>query len=513
MEAVAGGTADRARTPRPRRLVLATIVIGTAARLLLAATIGLGVDESYAVTVARGLSLSYFDHPPLSFWIPGVLARVAGSESALLLRLPFIALFAGTTWLTYRLGARLFGERAGAWAAVLLNLTPFFALAAGGWILPDGPLDLFLAAAALAVAHVLFIEPDAHAWRWWLLAGFALGGALLSKYHAVLFGAGLLLFLLTDPGRRAWLRRPEPYAAAAIALAMFTPVVAWNAQHDWISFSFQTSRAGAAGGIHPLALLQNLGGQAGYLLPWIWAPLLWLLITGLARGPRDARRWFLCCLAVGPVALFTLASLKGDPGLPHWPMPGFLMLFPLLGAAVDRGLEIRPAFTRRWLAFSAIAFSLLAIVAATHAATGWIARAEPEWFTRGDPAYEVLDWRGLRDAADARALFADSATFVAPVSWVQAAKAAYALGPSVPVLVLNQHPHHYPYLRDPRTLIGHDAIIVIRADPRADTTASAYAPYFERIDPLGRIPITHAGERAFDLFLFRAHRLLRPYSP
>ena len=70
--------------------VAALIAGATALRLLLAGTLGLGVDESYAVSVSRGLALSYFDHPPLSFWIPGVLARAAGSESALLMRAPFI---------------------------------------------------------------------------------------------------------------------------------------------------------------------------------------------------------------------------------------------------------------------------------------------------------------------------------------------------------------------------------------------------------------------------------------
>jgi hypothetical protein len=49
----------------PLAAVLAVIALFTVARLILAGTIGMGVDEAYTVGVAHDLSLSYFDHPPL----------------------------------------------------------------------------------------------------------------------------------------------------------------------------------------------------------------------------------------------------------------------------------------------------------------------------------------------------------------------------------------------------------------------------------------------------------------
>jgi len=105
--------------------------------------------------MSRVVSLGYFDHPPLSFWIPALVARVTGSEHRVLLRLPFILLFAGTTIALYRLTARFYGERAGVLAALLLNITPVFSLSTGGWILPDGPLALAFVATTLCLAHVL----------------------------------------------------------------------------------------------------------------------------------------------------------------------------------------------------------------------------------------------------------------------------------------------------------------------------------------------------------------------
>src|SRR5881394_1337698 len=79
------------------RQVAVLVGIGIAARVVLAAVLGLGVDESYEVVMSRVVSLGYFDHPPLSFWIPALAARLTGSEHRVLLRVPFILLFAATT--------------------------------------------------------------------------------------------------------------------------------------------------------------------------------------------------------------------------------------------------------------------------------------------------------------------------------------------------------------------------------------------------------------------------------
>src|SRR5262249_52774693 len=146
-------------------------------------SLGFGVDESYTLAISRGLSLSYFDHPPLHQWI-GHFAALAFGESAAA-RLPFVALFAATGWIYYRLTLDLFGPRAALVALFALNAAPFFFASAGSWIVPDGPLLLALAAAAWAVARLFFAAPlgRVRVWRLWLAAGVCLGLAGLSKYN------------------------------------------------------------------------------------------------------------------------------------------------------------------------------------------------------------------------------------------------------------------------------------------------------------------------------------------
>ena len=225
----------------PDAAALGLIIVFLGFRLVLAATLGLGVDESYAIANARELELSYFDHPPLHYWIAHAFMPLVGDGRAL--RLPFIILFAGSSWLLYRLTRRLFGDWAGVWAVLALNLSAFFTLSAGGWIVPDGPLIFFLLAAALTLANAFFpAAAPASPWRSWILAGIYLGLASLAKYQAVLFGFGLLLYLVSVPGRRRVLLHPAPWAGALIALAIFSPVLIWNAQHGWVSFAYQGGR-------------------------------------------------------------------------------------------------------------------------------------------------------------------------------------------------------------------------------------------------------------------------------
>ncbi len=198
-----------------RRRLAWLIGIGLVVRIGLAIPLGLGVDESYMVAVGRRVSLSYFDHPPMAFWLAHGASVLLGSESHLVVRLPFVLLFAGTTWIVYQLGAVTFGPSAGWLAALLLNVSAVFSASTASWVLPDGPLMFGLAASAYCLARVLFDPAEAsRAWRWWLAAGVCAGLAALSKYQASLFLAGVLLFLASRPGQRRWLRRPEPYVGA-----------------------------------------------------------------------------------------------------------------------------------------------------------------------------------------------------------------------------------------------------------------------------------------------------------
>ncbi len=229
----AGGSAER----RTALLILGLLAL----RFLFAAATGLGVDESYTVATARVLTLSTFDHPPLAWWIVHFAGAWLG-ESALALRAPFVLLSGLTSWLLFVLTRRLFSAEAGFYAVLTQAMAPALGLADAAWILPDAPLLPAMLVTAIALSRIFFDGDRENAPRHWLLAGLGAGLAMLSKYHGVLLFAGAGLFVLASKRQRFWLATPWPWAAGLVALAVFSPVLIWNAQHHWVSFLFQGGR-------------------------------------------------------------------------------------------------------------------------------------------------------------------------------------------------------------------------------------------------------------------------------
>src|ERR1017187_1560569 len=132
------------RTMTLRRALGILIVSSAMARLLSACYLGLGNDEAYHSLYASHPALGYYDHPPMMAWIEMLGQALPGAgASAWALRIGFIVLFAGSTWLLARVTARFYGERAGLMAALALNLTGYYGLAASTFALPDGPLLFF----------------------------------------------------------------------------------------------------------------------------------------------------------------------------------------------------------------------------------------------------------------------------------------------------------------------------------------------------------------------------------
>ena len=259
------------------------------------------------------------------------------------------------------------------------------------------------------------------------MPGCAPGWRCFPRYTAVLTFAGAAGFLLTSPRHRRSLAGSKPWFALAVALLVFSPVLVWNAQHGWASLAFQGGRAEGLR-FQPLAPLATLGGEALFVLPWIWAPMMVVWIAQVRRGPAEWRPWLLCWLAAPPIVVFALISAwSGQRVLFHWAAPGYLMLFPLLGRRW-RSVSIRCRCAA--LVWGTAVFVVLAVVVvATQVRFDWLPLARRR--ARDDPDIEAVDWTSLRDSWRWRDL-------VGVPNWRDAGKIAYALGPDVTALCLNR---------------------------------------------------------------------------
>lgn len=411
---------------------------------MFAATTGLGVDESYMVTAGRVLSLGYFDHPPASWWLSWGAAHLLGTEAPVVVRLPFILLFAVSQVLVWRIGCVVADRRAAFWAVVALNVSPVFGVTTGSWVLPDGPLDAALLGAALCLLHAL--PGDRLAAWWWTGAGVCSGLAMFSKYSAVLTIGGAFLYLLFSAQHRRWLRRPEPYVAVLLALAVFSPVLVWNAGHGWASFAFQGDRA-MGFRFRPWLPALVLAGEALFVLPWLWVPMIIAIIRGFGSA-WEAR--LLAWLAAPPIVAFALISAWSSQRiLYHWAAPGYLMLFPQL--RVEQWL-------RRALVGSAAVVILAIAVISGQDQFDWLG-ASLASVMRTDPTAEGIDWVSVRDDLRARGLLPPG-TLVAALNWRDAGKLGYALGPNVTMLCLSTDARQFGFADPVRAFAGRDVILL-----------------------------------------------------
>ena len=336
--------------------VIAALTVLTIAKFWFAAHAELLPEEAYYWTYLQHPALSYFDHPPMVAWVIGAGTWLWG-DCELGVRFGTILLSLGSSLWLFMLARLWFGQICAYWAVLLFNLLPIF-IVVGVVAFPDGPLVFFWLLTLFAVSKGLGVgAPKSHAnWRtgatrYWLLAGLAFGGALLSKYTAVMLAASLGFFLLISRAHRQWLRRPQLWLAGVVALLVFSPVIIWNAQHEWASFLFQSTRRMAQ---RPEGLMNALVfwlAQLVILGPIPFALLGLTACRGVYRGWRKhEERWcFILAFFLPLFAVFVLASFKTEVHL-NWTAPAFLSL--ILGAAaifhdgIENHLRLRARYWR-----------------------------------------------------------------------------------------------------------------------------------------------------------------------
>lgn len=222
--------------PRWRNPAFALIAYAFVLRLVYAGSVDLMPEETYYWNYSRHLDFGYLDHPPMVAWVIRAATALFGQTE---FGVRMGALFCGvvTSVFSYKLARNLFGQSAALAALLLAQVLPYFFLS-GFLMTPDALLAASWAGSLYYLERALIGNQS----RAWWMAGICLGIGMISKYSIALIGPVVVIFMLWDPQSRRWWRRPEPYVCALLALAIFSPVVIWNAQHHWQSFAFQTSR-------------------------------------------------------------------------------------------------------------------------------------------------------------------------------------------------------------------------------------------------------------------------------
>jgi 4-amino-4-deoxy-L-arabinose transferase-like glycosyltransferase len=469
------------------RTALIALAALTLLRLAVAAATPLSADEAYYWVWSRALAPGYLDHPPMvALWIAAGTALAGDTNLGIRLLAPLSAAI-GSLLLAQAAHDLLPGppetrRRAAILAAALMNATLLFGIGSVT-MTPDTPLLFFWTATLWALARLQATGNP----TWWLAAGAAAGLAGASKYSAVLMLPGILLWTLAIAAHRAWLRRWHPWAAAALALILILPVLAWNAEHDWISLIKQATRGGDA---TPLRMLQFeaelIAGQLGLATPAIAILCAAGIATALRRGTRDQPGWVLLAgLSAMPAVVFVLQAL-GARVQANW--PGILYPAACIAAA---GLGAR---WHRW-ANPGIALGL-AVTALVWLQAAMTPLALP---MRLDPT--LLRLGGWQTLADDIAVAArrENATFVASDNYGHAALLARLLPPDLVVIGLEDRWSLFRLPDARATLAGQPGLLLrsARRDDRPDLRD------WTSLDPLTTLDRQRRGMTAEGFRLYR----------
>ena len=471
---------------RLRHGALAVVAVATLVRLAFAATLPLYPDEAYYWEWSRRLAAGYFDHPPGVAWSialgTGFFSALGAGLSPFGVR--FIAVLCGLAASLAVVGTarRIGGERAGLYAALVICTMP---LAATGLVLatPDAPLMAATGAGIYAVVRAVQSGVRSRAsLAWWIAAGIALGAAFTSKYTSILLPVGVVAAVLRAPGLRARLGEPGPYAACLVATLVFAPVLLWNAQHDWQSFTFQIEHGLGVQRGSPVAREGELvGGQLGLATPILFVLMAVATWQGLRRTAR-AEEALLAVVAVVMWGFFVVSAWR-KPVEANWPAPAYVPAAALLAVTAATRWGGRG---RRWTRWGIALAAALTTVVYAHALFDVLPLAP-----RRDPIARAFGYEAMAAAMDA-ARVRERARVPAATVWLgvdryqDAAEAAFHLAdhPDVFSLNLAGRANQYDFWpRFPARARRGDALVVAVDDPPGEVHAAVQrlAPYFAAV--------------------------------
>ncbi|WP_084531818.1 glycosyltransferase family 39 protein [Nocardia miyunensis] len=300
------------------RLILALLLIGTAAAYCWNLTAGGWANEFYAAAVQSGtLSWKAFlfgsldpgnivtvDKTPLSLWPMELSGRIFGFSSASML-LPEVVLGVASVALLWATVRRVFGPAAGLLAGLVLALTPVAALMFR-YNNPDAMLTFLIIAAAWAMTRAL---GDGR-WRWLVLCGAFVGlGFLAKQLQVMLVVPGLALaYLVAGPPRlgkriaqlcaavagllvaagwwvliaQLWPADSRPYFGGSENNSILDLTVGYNGIQRLDTSGFGP-RAGEPG------ITRLFGPELAGQITWLVPAALVLLVTGLVLRGRGSR--------------------------------------------------------------------------------------------------------------------------------------------------------------------------------------------------------------------------------
>lgn len=349
---------------------LTVALIGANAWLTSAAGVDLHYDEAQYWEWSRQLDWSYYSKGPLVAWLIALSESLFG-HGAWQVRLPSWLAHGALLFLIFAFARDVWENRSAAWWAVILTLfTPLY-FTLGLVMTTDIWLFLCWTWGLWAAYRALILDRS----RAWYVTGAAVGIGALTKLSIGLLPAAVGVAVLLNPSWRHHLKSQQLWAGLLLMILLMSPVLLWNATHDWAMFRHEAGHVGHA--------QWSLGRALYFLVEQVAAlsPLVVLVaLTVLWRTPDRSGQRLLWGLSLGWIVFFFFKALTAKVQL-NWPASSYIGLVILFAGH----MPTLPRWKRRTL-FTGFGLALTAMVIAYFPYTFGLS-------ARQDPFKDTKAWR------------------------------------------------------------------------------------------------------------------------
>jgi membrane-associated phospholipid phosphatase len=297
-------------------IVLLTAVSVFRIYYILRGPMDLSPDEAHYWEWARRLDLSYYSKGPLIAYLIYIGTALFG-DNVFGVRIIAAVLSVLGSVILYILGRDLYDEKTGAYAAMLFQVVPLFTVY-GVVMTIDAPFVFLWLLSML----LLYRAATTNAYGYWILLGLSVGLGLLAKYTMALFYLTSVLFLLASKDHRRLLLTARPYMGVLISLLVFSPVIIWNAGHDWVTLRHTLQshiRVDRGLDLSLGSFIEFAGSQLGVVTPLLFI----LMVYALIKNRKTTEGAFLFWSSVPVLLLFFAKSIQGKVQA-NWAMTGYL---------------------------------------------------------------------------------------------------------------------------------------------------------------------------------------------
>lgn len=342
---------------------------------------------------------------------------------------------------------------------------------------------------------------------------------MLSKYSGVFLWVGMSLYILLF--NRKELKNPYLYLALLISAVCCIPILYWNIQNNFISFSFHGARVGG-NKLNFSSFGTEIAGEFFYNNPVNFVLAIIAVIAAFKKRlhlDRHVPRLVLC-IALPMILVFLYFSLT-RPTLPHWNAPAYVLLI-LLSAVYLRDKQSESDKLPKSIIAALSVLAVTLVVGVAEIKTGFIPldkHSEPEMVGRDDFTVDMYGWRQLGEKfADFRkqkiteGIMKEEDGIVAN-QWFPLANLDYyvarPLGMRVMGLGWPEQLHKYLWINDEHGGFHLGENYWFLSDSRyPKDPRETYQWFFKEIELVGVIEIERCGKPAKNFFVYTCKDLM-----